>query len=70
MASFLLQALGFICKRQVCEPASQPGGVSYRDWLPPVLAPSGWSDSLLQAMADSSAAWYFDRPLSYSDRLE
>jgi hypothetical protein len=31
------------------------------DQLPPVLGPSDWSDGLLQMMAESSAAWYFDR---------
>jgi hypothetical protein len=31
------------------------------DWLPPVLGPSEWSCGLMQAMADSSAAWHFDR---------
>jgi hypothetical protein len=32
-----------------------------RDYLPPVLGPSDWSDGLVRAMADSGAAWYFDR---------
>jgi hypothetical protein len=37
------------------------GENSSRDWLPPVLGPSDWSNGLLAAMADTSSAWYFDR---------
>lgn len=37
------------------------GEGSSRDWLPPVLGPSEWSDGLVQAMAESGGAWYFDR---------
>ena len=70
MASLLRQVLGDFFKRRVCDPASRSGGVSGRDWLPPVLAPSDWSNSLLQAMADSDAAWYFDRALGSNDRSE
>jgi hypothetical protein len=43
------------------EPSIRPGKSTYLDQLPPVLGPSDWSNSLLQMMAESSAAWYFDR---------
>jgi hypothetical protein len=31
------------------------------DWLPPVLGPGDWSSATMASMADSSAAWFFDR---------
>ena len=43
------------------EPSIRPGARSGLDQLPPVLGPSDWSNGLLQMMADTSAAWYFDR---------
>ena len=43
------------------EPSIRPGKSTYLDQLPPVLGPSDWSNSLLQMMAESSAACYFDR---------
>lgn len=43
------------------EPAIRFNGNASRDWLPPVLGPSDWSQGLVESMADSSAAWYFDR---------
>lgn len=43
------------------EPRMRIGGNSSRDGLPPVLGASDWSYGLLGYMADSGAAWYFDR---------
>jgi hypothetical protein len=43
------------------EPTIPFGGNSSNDGLPPVLGPSDWSHGLVASMADSSAAWYFDR---------
>ena len=43
------------------EPSIRPGAPSGLDQLPSVLGPSDWSNSLLLMMAESSAAWYFDR---------
>ena len=43
------------------EPSIRPGTSTCLDQLPPVLGPSDWSDSLLHMMAESGAAWYFDR---------
>ena len=43
------------------EPSIRPGTSTCLDQLPPVLGPSDWSNSLLHMMAESSAAWYFDR---------
>ena len=43
------------------EPSIGPRASSSLDRLPPVLGPSDWSDGMLQMMAESSAAWYFDR---------
>ena len=43
------------------EPSIRPGTSTCLDQLPPVLGPSDWSNSLLLMMAESSAAWYFDR---------
>ena len=43
------------------EPNLRCGGNSIVDWLPPVLAPADWSCGLIQSLADSSTAWYFDR---------
>jgi hypothetical protein len=41
------------------EPAMRCGGS--RDWLPPSLGPSDWTHGMMEAMADRSASWYFDR---------
>ena len=43
------------------EPSIPPRATSGPDQLPPVIGPSDWSIGLLQMMAESSAAWYFDR---------
>jgi hypothetical protein len=43
------------------ERSIRPRVISSLDRLPPVLGPSDWSDGVLQMMAESSAAWYFDR---------
>lgn len=43
------------------EPTIQFYGNASRDWLPPVLGPSDWSQGLIDSMADNSSAWYFDR---------
>jgi hypothetical protein len=61
MLELLRTARGLIQKLQVREPAILRAGDASRDWLPPVLGPSDWSYGLMQTMADSSTAWYFDR---------
>lgn len=61
MQELLRRARGLIEKLQRREPTVRLGGDSSRDWLPPVLGPSDWSYGLMQTMADSSSAWYFDR---------
>ena len=43
------------------EPPIAPRAGTGLDQLPPVLAPCDWSDSGLQMMAETGAAWYFDR---------
>jgi hypothetical protein len=43
------------------EPTIRLRGNSGRDWLPPVLGPSDWSQGLIDSMADNGTAWYFDR---------
>lgn len=48
-------------KPQEDEPSTRSRADASVDQLPPVLGPSDWSDGLLQMMAESSAAWYFDR---------
>jgi hypothetical protein len=58
----LLRAIWALTRRlEPEEPCIPPGSRSSLDQLPPVLGPSDWSDGLLQMMAESSAAWYFDR---------
>jgi hypothetical protein len=61
MPGFLQRAYGLIRKPEPQAPAVRPGDNANRDWLPPVLGPSDWSSGMMQAMADSSSAWYFDR---------
>jgi len=61
MQEMLRRARGLIEKLQQRQPMIPFGGSSSRDWLPPVLGPSDWSCGLMQSMADSSTAWYFDR---------
>jgi hypothetical protein len=56
MGKKLQTLLGWIWAR---EPVPSLGESA--DWLPPVLGPSEWSCGLMQAMADSSAAWHFER---------
>ena len=43
------------------EPALRFGGDSGRDWLPPMLGSSDWSNGMMESMADRSASWYYDR---------
>ena len=58
----LLRAVRALARRlEPEEPSIRPGASSSLDQLPPVLGPSDWSVSLLHMMAESSAAWYFDR---------
>jgi hypothetical protein len=61
MQELLRRARGLIQKLQQRQPTVRFGGSSSRDWLPPVLGPSDWSYGLMQTMADSNTAWYFDR---------
>ena len=62
MQELLRRARELINKlQQQGQPTVRFGGSSSRDWLPPVLGPNDWSYDLMQTMADSSAAWYFDR---------
>jgi hypothetical protein len=56
MSMQLRRLLGWI---RATEPEESLGRST--DWLPPVLGPSEWSCGLMQSMADSSAAWHFDR---------
>jgi hypothetical protein len=43
------------------EPEIRLCGNEGRDWLPPVLGPRDWSHGIVESMADSGTAWYFDR---------
>jgi hypothetical protein len=61
MSGFLRQICTLIANSLSPEPTMRFGGNSGRDALPPVLGPSDWSHGLLQSMADSGSAWYFDR---------
>ena len=61
MKELLRRARGLIQKLQQRPPAVRFGGSSSQDSLPPVFGPSDWSCGLMQSMADSSTAWYFDR---------
>src|SRR5262249_21613685 len=60
MAKFLSRARQLIRSLQPHAQLIGLGSGSARDWLPPVLGPSDWSLGLLEAMADSNTAWYFD----------
>ena len=44
------------------DPAPRLHGNAATDWLPPVLGPAACSNGFLAALADSSAAWFIDRP--------
>jgi hypothetical protein len=61
MLGFLRQVYSLIANSLSPEPTIRLSGASSKDWLPPVLGPSDWSQGLLEGMADSSTAWYFDR---------
>jgi hypothetical protein len=61
MLAILQQVYALIARSLSPEPTIRFGGNSGRDALPPVLGPSEWSQGLLEGMADSSTAWYFDR---------
>ena len=61
MQEMLHRARRLLQKLQQRQPTIPFGGSSSRDWLPPVLGPSDWSYGLIQSMADSNTAWYFDR---------
>lgn len=61
MQELLRRARALIQKLLQREPMIRFGGNSSRDFLPPVLGPSDWSHGFIEAMADRSAAWYFDR---------
>jgi hypothetical protein len=61
MFGLLHQICTLIANSLSPEPTIRFGGNSSRDGLPPSLGPSDWSHGLLDCMADSSTAWYFDR---------
>jgi hypothetical protein len=61
MQGFLQRAYGLVQKLQPQAPAIRLGDNANRDWLPPVIGPSDWSYGMMQTVADSSSAWYFDR---------
>ena len=61
MFGFLHGIYRLIANSLSCEPTMRVGANSGRDGLPPVVGPSEWSYGLLERMADSSTAWYFDR---------
>ena len=61
MFGLLREVLALIVNSLSTEPAMRFGGNSATDGLPPVLGPSDWSHGLLESMADSGTAWYFDR---------
>lgn len=61
MFGFLRQILAPIANLLSPEPTIRFGGNAGKDGLPPVLGPNEWSHGLLEAMADSDTAWYFDR---------
>jgi hypothetical protein len=61
MLRFLRQVYSLIARSLSPEPTIRLRGSSSKDWLPLVLGPSEWSHGLLEGMADSNTAWYFDR---------
>jgi len=61
MYRMLQRAYELFQRPEAQAPRTQLGSDTNRDWLPPVLGPSDWSGGLIQTMADSSTAWYFDR---------
>jgi hypothetical protein len=61
MENLLRAVRALVQKLKPEEPSIPPWVRSGLDQLPPVLGPSDWSNGLLQMMADTSAAWYFDR---------
>jgi len=61
MQEMLRRARGLIQNLQQRQPTMPFGGSSGRDWFPPLFGPSDWSYGLMQSMADTSTAWYFDR---------
>ena len=61
MSGLLRQICESIARSLSREPTMRFGAHSSREGLPPVLGPHDWSHGLLQSMADSGTAWYFDR---------
>jgi hypothetical protein len=61
MRGFLRDVCALIANSLSREPGMRFGGNSSKDELPPVLATSDWSLGLVESMADSGTAWYFDR---------
>lgn len=61
MRGFLRSVCALIANSLSPEPRMRFGGNSSKDELPPVLGPGDWSHGLLESMADSGTAWYFDR---------
>ncbi len=57
-----LQRLGTMISSLLSrDPAKHSEAHAATDWLPPVLNASDGCLGLMASMADSSAAWYFDR---------
>jgi len=61
MFGLLREVFALIMNSLSAGPTMRFGGNSSTDGLPPVLGPSDWSHGLLESMADSGTAWYFDR---------